>query len=79
MLPMNQIWPVLSSPIAVPPYGRDTDNTLQSVFEIKHLRSQAFFSNTQCERSIIQLRIEEQNIYRSDANAAWGVYLGESL
>lgn len=34
---------------AVPPYGKDTVNSLQSVFEIKHLRSRALFLNTQCK------------------------------
>jgi hypothetical protein len=33
----------------VPPYGKETVKSLQSVFEIKHLRSQAHFLNTQCE------------------------------
>jgi hypothetical protein len=38
-----------SSLIAVPPYGKDTVKSLQSVFEIKHLRIRAHFLNTQCE------------------------------
>ena len=40
---------VSSSSIAVPPYGRDTIKSLQSLFEIKHLRRQAHFLNTQCD------------------------------
>jgi hypothetical protein len=40
---------VLSSSIAVPPYGKDTVKSLQTIFDIKHLRSQSYFLNTQCE------------------------------
>lgn len=32
----------------VPPYGQDNLPTLQSIFDVEHLRENAYFLDTQC-------------------------------
>lgn len=47
-------WPLfttflwLTVPLPVPPYGADEDDTIQSVFEVTHLRDSAVFLSIQC-------------------------------
>lgn len=68
-----------SSICLVPPYGKDAVETLQSVFDIKHLRKHAHFLNIQCEWCIFQKTVSTDKLESDRMPVPLGDFISEKV